>query len=156
MKFSRGFTLVEVVVVVVLLAIAVPPTVLWMNDASATRADAVNATRATMLATVVLETIEADVASPAPSLGFAALANSNAYLNTGTTGLRARIATWSTPYEALGMSYTVTISGLVGPSGAATGNATVDVFRTILVRVTAPSAQASAMTMDFTTMVADL
>lgn len=152
----RGFTLVEVVMVVVLLAIVVPPTLGWMSDTAATRADAVNITRATMLATIVLETVTADVSSPAPGFGFAALADGDTYLDAPTTGLHARVAAWTAPYEALGMSYVIKFSNLVGPSGAATGNAATDVFRVVMVQVSTPSASGSTMTMQFSTMVTEL
>ena len=87
----RAFTLLEAIIVVLVLALSVPPTVAWLGDSAARRADSVNAVRASALATTVMETILADASSTSPSLGFGAFANSAAYLDTASTGLRARL-----------------------------------------------------------------
>src|SRR5262245_62627691 len=65
---GHAFTLIEAVVIVVILAIAVPVTLVTLDEANQRRADSVNATRATALATCVMEHMLADVASRNASL----------------------------------------------------------------------------------------
>jgi len=151
-----GFTLLEAVIVVVVLAISVPPTIAWLNDASSRRADAINTTRATTLATGVMEHILADVASTTPGLGFAALADSAAYIDTPATGLRARIVPMSGLYEAQGMTYEVTIGALVDKAGVTSGNVAEDIFRRVTVQVTFSSFSGGALSLDVTAMVSSL
>ncbi|MDX2133023.1 MAG: hypothetical protein SFY69_13320 [Planctomycetota bacterium] len=135
----RAFSLLEAVVAIVVLAISVPATVSWLGESAARRADAVNAVRASSLATGVMETILADVASPHASLGFGALASEATYLDTPATGLRARLAPMSDGYAALGFTYDVDIGPLVDSAGAVNADAGLNIFRVVGVRVTFPS-----------------
>ena len=99
--------------VVVVLALAVPPTLSWMAQSADERADQVNSIRAITLAQGVLENIMADSMSASAGLGFSAFANSATYVDTPTTGLRARLSSVSSPYESLGFSYSITIGALM-------------------------------------------
>jgi hypothetical protein len=135
-----AFTLIEAVAVVLVLALIVPPTLGWMQGTAARRADAVAAMRATTLATAVVETVMADVASSAPGMGFAALATPATYIDTPVVGLRARLASVTGVYEAQGLTYTVEIGALVNSSLAVDADAALNLFRVVTVRVTAPSA----------------
>ncbi len=153
----RAFTLMEALVVIIVLAIAVPPTVSFLNQSSAMRADAINTQRATTLAQGVMESVLADVNSTSTGLGYSALANMPSYLDTPTTGLRARITGMSGVYTGTGMSYSVSASGQVSSSGSATGNASQDVFRIVTVTVTYPSAQQSTnLSISLSALVTDL
>jgi len=152
----RGFTLIEAVVVVVLLGIAIPPTLMLMEDAAADRADEVNIARATTFATGVLEQVIADAYSRDALLGFAALSDPGTYLSAPGSGLNDRIADIRDGYEPLGFSYAVSIGGLVGPEGVATGDAESDVFRLVTVTVTAPSAREGSVDLSVSTMVGEL
>ena len=76
----RGFTLIEVVIAVIVLAISVPPTLNMMDSSAAGRVDAIQTTRATLLATIVLESVMADMTSSSAGLGFEALDESVVYL----------------------------------------------------------------------------
>ena len=152
----RGFSLIEAVVVVVLLGIAIPPTLMLMEDASADRVDEVNIARATTFATGVLEQVIADAYSKDPSLGFAALGDPSTYLSGPGTGLDTRIAEIRAGYEPLGFAYSVSIGGLVGTEGVATGDAERDVFRLVTVTVTAPSAREGSVDLSVSTMVGEL
>lgn len=139
----RAVALLEVVIVVVVLAIAIPPTLAWMMDASAQRADAVNTTRATVLATTVMEHIVADAYSSSTGRGMSAFASASTYLDTPSTGLKARLAGITAPYTAAGLSYSVTIGTLVNAAGVTTGDAAQDVVRPVTVTVTFPRAAAA-------------
>ena len=123
----RGTTLIEAVVVVLVLAIAVPPTISGMMGSATRRADAIQITRATALAASVLDQIMCDAITV--DIG---LSPTN-YVDTAVTGLRARVAGTTSLYTNLGMSYTVTIGPKVGSSLVATGLVATDLFRQVTV-----------------------
>jgi type II secretory pathway pseudopilin PulG len=148
-----GFTLIEAVVIVVVCAIALPATLTWLEEANQRRADSVNTTRATALATCVMEHVLADVASKSGGLGFGALANSNSYLNTAGTGLVARMSTITSLYSGMGINYAVTIGTLVDKTGVTTGNSTNDIFRVVTVAVTFAGADGTSRTVSIQSMV---
>jgi len=153
---GRGFTLIEVVTMVLVLAIAVPPTLEIMMSSSASRANLINTSRATMLASNVLEGVLADVASDDDDLGFDALADASAYLSTPTTGLYSRMSSVTDLYDSLGLTYVVTISGLIGPEGSVSGIESENIFRTVTVRVSYPSADGAAYILPVSLMVSSL
>ena len=152
----RAFTLIEVVAIVIILALAVPPSLMFMDQSTSRRADAINAMRATTLATLVMESILADVASTNASLGYAALASSSTYLDTPTTGLKARISTLQSTYADMGMSYSVTIGSEVNAAGIVSATLSDNVFRQITVTVTYPSASEDSASLSLVAMVSDL
>jgi prepilin-type N-terminal cleavage/methylation domain-containing protein len=152
----RGFTLIEAVVVILALAISLPATLIWLDEANQRRVDSVNATRATALATLVMEHVLADVSSRNASLGFTALANSSTYLNTASTGLVARLSTVTSLYTNMGMTYSVAIGGLVSSSGVATGNAAQDLFRNVNVTVSFNGANGAPLTVSVQSVVTSL
>ncbi len=152
----RAFSLIEVVIVVLVLAIAVPPTLNLMDTAAAGRADAINTTRATLLATSVIETITADIDSNTTGLGFDALSDPNTYLNTPTTGLTDRLATIVEPYTSAGFKYSVEIGPLVASDGIVSSDANDNIFRVITVRVGFASASTSSYQLPVSVMVSAL
>lgn len=120
MTRPRAFTLIEVIVAVVLLAVAIPPMVAAVSSASVSQADPINASRARWLASEKLEDIIADRAStsrgyayidaanyPAESTltgfsGFSrsvAIAEADANLSTSGTGCKIVTVTvaWTSP-----------------------------------------------------------
>ncbi|MBK9189258.1 MAG: prepilin-type N-terminal cleavage/methylation domain-containing protein [Phycisphaerales bacterium] len=149
----RGFTLIEAVIVVVVIAIAIPPTLLWFDSAVSRRADAVSTLRATTLATLVLEHIIADVNSDAAGLGYAALASPATYLDTPGTGLRARLSSATGMYQSMGLSYQVTIGAPTDYRGVVTGTG-ADLFRRVTVTITIPRADGAPVAMPVSAMVA--
>jgi type II secretory pathway pseudopilin PulG len=152
-QLRGGFTLIEAVVIVLVCAIALPATLTWLDEANQRRVDSVNATRATALGTCVMEHILADVSSKSPTLGFGALANSNAYLNAAGTGLQARLSSITSLYTGMGMTYSVNIGSLVDRTGAVTGNPTNDVYRIVTVAVSFTGADGSPRTVNLESMV---
>jgi prepilin-type N-terminal cleavage/methylation domain-containing protein len=155
-KLRRGFSLIECVVVIVALAIAVPPTLAWMDSSVASRADSINATRATMFCSAIMENVLADAASPTAGLGFIALADPDKYVETPGTGLRDRIGSVSKPYEALDFKWSLDVGELVNASGVSTGDATADIFRVVTVNVSFPSASGGRLTLKVSSMVTAL
>lgn len=135
----RGFTLLETVAAVIVLAVAVPATMGALTDAADARRDGATALRAATLARAALEHVLADVHSGAPGLGFDALSDSAAYVDAPVTGLMARLAPTLEAYEAFAMGCEVRVSGLVDYSGAATGSPASDVCRDVTVVVTFPA-----------------
>lgn len=146
-KARHAFSLLEVVAVIVALAFAVPTMLMWFNDSATSQIDAVNINRASTLGSAVMENVIADVASTASGQGFAALANRTVYLDTATTGLRARLANTTAPYASLGFSWDVTIGSLTNYQGNVTGNNRLDVFRLVTVTVTFPSARGGTLSL---------
>jgi type II secretory pathway pseudopilin PulG len=155
--FRRAFTLLEALVVIIVLAIAIPPTVAFLDQSAAQRADAINTQRATTLAQCVMESVLADVNSSAPGLGYAGLADMNNYLDSPTNGLRVRVSEATDLYTGMGMSYSVTASAPVSSTGASTGNHSTDLFRIMTVTVSFPSArQSSAISISMSALATDL
>lgn len=152
----KAFTLIEAVVVIVALAVAIPPTLSWLDQSVRDRADAVNTSRATTLASAVLEHAVADVASTSLGLGFAALADRDAWLDTPGTGFRDRFRAVFEPYDALGFRYDVEVGPLVSSSGSASGDASRDVYRVLTAVVVFPSAGDGPLTLRIATMVTEL
>lgn len=143
----RAFSLLEVVAVVIALAFAVPTMLAWFQDSTSSQIDAVNINRASTLATAVMENVIADIASTQPNQGFTALADRTAYLDTASTGLRARLASITSPYASMGFSWDITIGSLTDYRGTVTGSSRLDVFRQVTVTVTFPSARGGTLTL---------
>ena len=154
-RHARGFSLIESIVIIIVLAIAVPPSLQLLDSAAASRADSINTTRATLLAMTVMEQVLADVYSADPSLGFDALADSDAYLNTAGTGLVDRIAVVTDTYAALGISYSVQIGPLAQADGTVSGDADLDIYREITVVVSFPSAVTGVLDMPVSAIVTE-
>lgn len=147
-----AFTLIEAVISVIVLAIAVPPALDLLDSVAADRADAVNTTRAAMLAELVIESCLADCASSAPALGFAALEDEAAF----NAGLRDRLADIASPYLEVGMDYRVSVGPLVDRTGAVHADPAHNMFRVLTVTVTYPSASGDPFTLPVSLIVGDL
>jgi type II secretory pathway pseudopilin PulG len=152
----RGFTLLEAIAVVLVLALAVPTGMRALGDAIAVRRQAAVTARAVSLAGSVLEQVIADVHSGAAGRGFAGFADAAVYLSDPATGLYARLDWVSQPYEDAGLSYTVSIGALGDSAGTATGNAAQDVYRRITVTVVVPDVRGGTMVLPVSTVVSDL
>lgn len=150
---TRAFTLIEAVTVVLVLALAVPPAVVWLDEAVSARADSVNATRATAYAGAVMEHILADCSSDAPGLGFNALASGSAYLSTPATGLYARLAPVSGLYTPMEFTCAVSIGALVDSAGIVNADTSRNIFRTVTVDISFPSARGGRLSLSVSAMV---
>jgi hypothetical protein len=128
-------TLLEAVVAVVVLSVAVPPTLMLLGEAAASRTDSIITTKAAMYAQTLLEQIIADVASPQEGLGFDAIAMEDAYLE----GLVTRLENTLIPYQASGLSHTIQIGLLAPPDGLPTGDPQLDVYRRVRIEIAYPS-----------------
>ncbi|GMV27446.1 MAG: hypothetical protein AMXMBFR58_34770 [Phycisphaerae bacterium] len=155
MSTRRASILIETIIAVTMLGIAVPVGVSWMQTAAADRADAVSSLRASAMATSIAEHIIADSVSSAAGLGMDAMENAAAYLDTPSTGLRARLATLLAPYSAARFTYEVQIGPLVGPQGSATGNEELDVVRRVTIVVRAPGARGGTLDLSLSLMITD-
>jgi len=153
MKTARAFSLIEVIIAVIVLAIAVPPTLNMMDSAASGRVDAINTTRATLLATSVLEMVMADLSSNDADLGFDALSDTNAYINTPGTGLEDRLETLVEPYTSAGFTYSVNVGSLISADGTVSVDVDENIFRVITVRVSFPSASTASYELPVQVMV---
>lgn len=130
-RSRRGLSLLESVAAVVVLSIAVPPTLSMLADASSQRGDSIAITRASLFAQAVMEQVVADASSTDASLGFDAFEDSAAYL----TSLDARVASVSAGYQPFHMTYDVAIGDLSDETGNITGDANQDIYRRIRVEI---------------------
>lgn len=131
----RGFTLIEAIAAVVILAALVPTTALVMLDATRARHDALAVNRASWLAQAVMENVIADINSPSPDLGMDALGDPAAYVGAPGTGLAERLGVISSFYASRGVTWSLSIGPPVNAVGAATGDDTQDVYRLVTVNV---------------------
>lgn len=148
----RGLSLIEVVTVIVVLAIAVPPALRLVHEAVSGRVDAINLTRATALASALAEHVLADVASNAAGLGFGALDDAAAW----ETSLRDRAAATAAPYAAVGMSYEIGVGPLADAAGVVSGDAGEDLYRDVEIRVSYPRADGVVVTYELVLVVTEL
>ncbi|MFM9957163.1 MAG: hypothetical protein ACKVZJ_03740 [Phycisphaerales bacterium] len=153
-----GFSLVEAIVVVIVVSLLVPPSVSMLQQAQTSRMDSTNTLRAGVLARAVMEQVLADASSPSASRGMAALANPTTYLDTGTTGLKARLASVTSAYQTLGLSWDLSIGGLISQSGSADADSTKNIYRAVTVTVTWNSARSGvgARSYALSSLVTDL
>lgn len=148
-----GFSLIEVVIAVIVLGIAVPPVLNMLDLASGGRADAINTTRATLMATSVLEMVMGDMSSSAEELGFEALSDPDAYLDSPTTGLRDRLEPLLEPYTDAGFTWDLDIGVLVSADGTVSADEDENIFRQIRVRIHYPSASNGSYELPVSVMV---
>jgi hypothetical protein len=143
----RGTTLIEAVAVVLVLALAVPPTISGMMSSASRRADAIQIARATTFAGSVMDQVMCDAVTV--DIG----ASSAAYLDTPTTGLRARLSSTATLYTGMGMSFTVTFGPLVDSTLVTSGVVARDLFRQVIVSVTFVDSTGTSRTIPVTTVI---
>ena len=154
----RGFSLVESIIVVVVVAMLVPPSVSMLQSAQTSRVDSANTLRASVLAGAVMEQVLADASSPSASLGMAAFTAPATYTDTATTGLKARLAAVTSAYQTLGLTWSLSIGGLVSRTGTAHADSTQNIYRAASVTVTWNSARTGVGPRSYalTTLVTDL
>jgi type II secretory pathway pseudopilin PulG len=133
-KRERGFTLIEAVLIVLMIALAVPPAVRMMTEASAERADRVLLAAAMSYAQGIADQVMADVSGG----GLAVLDDAGAYLASPGTGLWDRLSWISEPYEARHLTESVDVSEAVGWRGAVAADESENLYRVVTVRVGVP------------------
>ena len=138
-QLRRAVTLIEAVVVVVVIAIAVPPMLTVSHAVAGSRAESSRVSVATSLAQGVMEQILADMSEEDGAPGFGALADADAYLSTPDAGLINRVE-WLTEHysERWGMTVTVEIGDLISVDGSVTGDVSRDIYREVAVVVDIP------------------
>ncbi len=148
---GRGFTLSELVVILVVLAISVPATLGLFQDVTLARRESVQARRAVLLAESMIETVLSDAYQPDAGLGMVAV-SAPGYGDS----LGDRMGGVLEFYEQLGYVASVSVSEPIAAHGAATGGAE-DVFRRVTVSVTwTPAGKSAERTYDVAILVAPL
>lgn len=138
-------------VVIVVLALIVPPSVLTLQDAATNRADSINITRAAILAESVVESIVADAAGGEPTTGFAAMADAGDYLDNADHGLRTRLSDLLDAY--VGFEIDLDVSDLVNLAGETSSDADENRYRRVVVVVRFPRARDAAGELRVETLV---
>jgi prepilin-type N-terminal cleavage/methylation domain-containing protein len=131
----RGFTLIEAIIAVVIIALAVPPMLMAMGDAARQRVAVVQATRARWLATEMLEDVIADRHSA--TRGWAWVVNANYAAENPVSG-----------FPGFTRSVSVVETG-ASLSGAGTG------YKTVTVSVGWTDAGGTARSLALSTVVTD-
>ncbi|MFT5424315.1 MAG: type II secretory pathway pseudopilin PulG [Phycisphaerales bacterium] len=116
---SRGFTLIEAVLVVLVLALTIPSGMRMVSAAERAQGESEAIYTATTLAGSIAEQVLADVHA-SDRFGPAALDDLATYLDDPGTGLRARVAWLLASPATQGMSFDLTV-GDVGVSPAPAG-----------------------------------
>jgi hypothetical protein len=147
LKVRRGATLIEAVIVVLVLAIAVPPMVVGVSDSVNRRSDAIQLIRASTLASTVMNQIKSDSITTDIGTDIAT------YLNRPATGLRARLDRVTSIMTSAGLSYDVAVSERLNLSLVPSGNPTRDLFRTVTVTVRFTDSKGSLQQIPFDTVV---
>ncbi len=134
-RVARGFSLVDTIVAIVVLALVVPGTVVAISDASVQRASGIAFSRARWLATEKIEDIIADRASGTRGYTYVVAANYGA--ESSVTG-----------FAGFTRSVSITETG-ASLSGAGTG------YKTVTVTVAWTDPRRGARTLALSTVVTD-
>lgn len=132
---APGFTLIEVMIAIVVMAIAVPPMFWALRQANVQRVDPINLSRARWLASEKLEDILAD--SKSTTRGYSYLANSNYAAESPISGFAGFTRTVS-----------ITESGADLVSGSGTG------YKSVVVTVGFVDGKGTSRTLAVSTVVA--
>lgn len=152
---ARGFTLVESMVTIIVLALLIPPSVSMLRDAATAKVESANTVRATLLASAVMEHVLADVSSNAASMGMPAFSDASAYLDSPGIGLVDRLGALSTLYQDLGLTWSVSIGALVDKTGAVSADVRMNMYRSVTVSVSWNSTRAGPKSYSVTALVTD-
>lgn len=151
----RAFSLIETIVVVLVIALAIPG---LLSSVQTTSVDAIDAQRrvaAAWLASSILESVQADAASAHASRGFEAI-NDSTYLTDPTDGLYTRLGPLVAPLENLGLSYTVSIDAPIDLDGGAAAPSDQGAMRQISVIVSFSDRSGRVVSATFSTVVVNL
>lgn len=150
-RSRRGFSLVEAVIIIVMMTIAIPPSIRMMTEASSHRADRVLLSVGTTCAQALSDQIMADVSAG----GLGVLADSVTYLDAPATGLWDRVSWVFEPYEDRSLTAEVTISSLVSWQGVVSEDSEENLFRIVTIVVGVPMADGVLLEMPVTLMLGE-
>ena len=131
----RGFSLIEAVLIVLMISIAVPPSIGMMTEASATRSDRVLLSTAMSYAQGLADQVMADVSAG----GLDILADQNLYLDAPGTGFWARMSWVAAPYQTRNLTAAITISERVSWQGTVSVDPGENLFRKVTVTIGVPT-----------------
>ncbi|MCA9294781.1 MAG: type II secretion system protein [Phycisphaerales bacterium] len=151
----HGFTLIEAVVAMIVLALAVPIGLSMMRDAAVARVGNAQTAKAFWLASAVTEQVMADLDSTDAALGFDALADASAYLNDAPDALRTRLASVVSDAEAAGFTWDVTAGALVDATGVTSGDTDEDIYRVVTISVSWTNTMGQAQNLPLSFMAAN-
>jgi type II secretory pathway pseudopilin PulG len=135
-RCRRGFSLIEAVLIVLMISIALPPSIAMMTEASASQADRVLLATAMSYAQGLTDQITADVSVN----GLDILTDENLYLDAPGTGFWARVSWVSSPYESRNLAASIAISELVDYQGVVSAIPGENLFRIVTVTIDVPTA----------------
>lgn len=152
---GRGFTLIEAIITIVVLAIAVPSVLAMVHDASLSRIDASNNSRAVWLTRSISEQLLADASSDHPALGMAAFDDPHTYLHSMPNGLRSRLRDLTDDYATFGIEWSVILGDVVSADLSATADPSRDLYRPAAIVITIPGAGSGPRTMQTIILLTD-
>ena len=118
-----------------MISIAVPPSIAMMTEASKNQADRVLLAIAMSYAQALTDQVAADVSVN----GLDILADENLYLNAEGTGFWARMAWVSGPYENRNLTASIEISEIVDYQGLVSADPASNLFRVVSVTIGVPT-----------------
>lgn len=145
--------MVEAVLVVVVIALAVPVTLRALDEAGRSARHAARVERASTFAGAIMETVTADAHSPL--IGFNGI-SAPEYLSDPAAGLDTRIVPLVELYAADGLTHELEIGEASDADGSVTGDPARDVFRAVTVRVSWTDTRGQESAVEMTTLVGDL
>jgi len=148
----RGVTLVEIMALLIVVAVAVPPIAALSASSSRALVEERRSFHTAWLATAVLEQIIADASSGEEPMSLDAMGD-QAYLDDGATGLRARLASITDSYENDGMTYEVTFGLVRDAEGNAIDADDRAATRVVTVEILYTNELGRAVRAPFTTVV---
>lgn len=147
----RGFTLIEAVLVILMISIAIPPSISMMTEAAATRTDRVLLATSMSYAQAVADQVMADVSAG----GLAVLDDEGSYLDAPGTGLWDRLAWVSEPYESRDLTAGVSISDLVDWQGEESADEGENLYRIVTITVTVPTSDGLLLEVPISVMLGE-
>jgi len=148
----RGFSIIELIAVIIVLAIMVPTTLSMVADASRARHSTARATTATTFAASIAEHIIADTHTDDPDIGFHALEDPSTYLTAPETGLNHRLAWLIEHHATLGYALNIDIGPLISADDT-TSDPTRDIYRRIAINITWSDPTSGPQTYQLTVIV---
>ena len=152
---ARGFTLIEAIIAIVILATAVPINVIVLRDNLVVRGESIRAHQSYWLAVSITEQILADRAHGHPLLAGDPAETFGDYLDDPADGLLARQAEHIALAAELGISLDITLGPLRSLDDSTTGDASLDIYWTIEIGVSWPRADGTIQSQPLSVVLVD-